>query len=188
IEISLDEPWTAERDSSVPRGKSFARRDAGRREWRTYCARGTLVSDASATSAADCPVDQQHDHRADDGTDDPRRLQVAFLAVLMEQGVAEETADKRSDDSEQDRAENANGVAPRHQKSSEGARDQPDDDEPNDEAEHEEPPLPSGRVLQCPRQGGFKPRGPYAEVAAGRIMPTPPSVSRPCRAISRARS
>ena len=65
------------------------------------------------------------------GTDDPRWLRETVLAVLVEQGVAEEAADKRPDDSEQDRAENANGVGPRYQQSSERASDQPDDDERN---------------------------------------------------------
>src|ERR671911_2506693 len=80
------------------------------------------MSDASAQTtppararSGNGVVDEQRDHGADDRPDDARRLQGTLTDVLVEQHVAEEPADERTHDPEQDRADDAHRVGAGHQ-------------------------------------------------------------------------
>src|SRR5215469_14753328 len=96
--------------------------------------------DATATALSSRePHDQQDDNRSGDRTENSCRLEVMRLDLVKLDELPEETADERSHDAEQDRAENANGVAARDQYPGDKPGDQPDYDHDNYECEHAYP-------------------------------------------------
>ena len=83
--------------------------DAAGHGWRSAALRARC-----GPSPGERVVDQEHDDRAHDRSDDPRRCEPPILAAAPEEHIDQEAPDERAGDPEEDRGDEAHGVASRH--------------------------------------------------------------------------
>ena len=89
------------------------------------------------TSAADGAIDEQGEHRTDDGTDDAGCLKGTVIRIVMGEDIPEETADEGPDDAEHHGAADGHRVLSRNECSGNEACDEADDHEIDDETKHD---------------------------------------------------
>jgi methionyl-tRNA synthetase len=82
------------------------------------------------------PQQDEQDQGTDNRSDDPDRVEAVNAQRVVLDQVLQEAAHERSHDAEHDGAEDADGVAAGDQQPSDGAGDQPDDNQYDDESDH----------------------------------------------------